>query len=205
MKRNIRIFTGLLTVLFLTSSCNKTKKSELSQSIDDKTPIVDEELSDLPPDMTFNDARSVLDVLGGITSFDTFHKSLRSTDMMQLLDSLDEVTVFAPTNEAFNRITESKLAHLQTPEGAQEMKQLLQYHLVADEYDFETLESTIRLNENMLRLETLNGDYIALSIENDEIYITDELGFQSKITNRDMEAENGVVHALNAVLLEQRK
>lgn len=138
-------------------SLRRKQKNNATQSIVDKTPIAEEELSDLPPDMILNDAISISGVLQGNTEYDTFYKGLKSADMIRQLDSSTVYTIFAPTNTAFNRITEAKLAKLKTPEGRDEMKHVLSYHVVADEYDFETLESTIRLNENILRLKKLNG------------------------------------------------
>ncbi|KPM32085.1 Fasciclin-like repeat protein [Croceitalea dokdonensis DOKDO 023] len=164
---------------------------------------MEEELLGLKPDFTLDDARSVLGILSGRTEFDTFHKSLKSAGMATKLDSIDELTVFAPTNEAFNRITEAKLANLQTPAGTDEMKHLLNYHLIVEEYDLETLISTIRLNENILRLKTLNGGYVALTLEDGKVFINDETGFQSKLTIFDLEAKNGVVHGIESVLLPQ--
>ncbi|MFS4446468.1 fasciclin domain-containing protein [Maribacter sp. 2307UL18-2] len=204
MKKRNKIWAGLLISIILNSACGDSKKNYATVDIEDKTPIASEELSELAPDMTLNDLRSVLGVLEGNTDYDTFYKALKSADMIDKLDNLEDVTIFAPTNEAFNRITETKFAHLKTPDGRKEMRQLLQYHIVVkDEYDFENIVSTIKLNENILRLKTLNGGYIALTIENNEVYITDEIGFQSKITKPDQEAENGVVHGINAVLLAQ--
>lgn len=194
---------SLMMTCVLMTSFGQTKKNEETSSLDDKTPIVEKDLSELAPDMTLNDAPSVLEVLGSAAEFDMFHKALKSADMAKKLDNMKDMTLFAPINGAFDRITEAKLAHLKTPEGEQEMRHLLNYHLVDDEYDFETLESTIHLNGDILRLKTLNGGYLALTVENGEIFITDETGFQSKIITPDIEAENGVVHALNAVLLAQ--
>lgn len=195
------VHTGILLASLGWLSCGDVEKKPANATIPDQTPVAAEALSDLAPDMTFNDNRSVLEVLRGNTDYDMFYKALKSADMVSKLDSSKVITIFAPTNIAFNRITEAKLAQLMSPDGKFEMTKLLQYHIVEDEYDFETLESTIRLNENILRLKTLNGGYIALTIENDEVFITDETGFQSKIIRADEEAANGVVHGINAVLL----
>ncbi|MFD0798348.1 fasciclin domain-containing protein [Maribacter chungangensis] len=197
----IIISTLLLCVLLL--SCGNKEKKPATASIKDKTPIATEKLSDLESDVTFNDIRSVLDVLGGNTDYDIFYKALKSANLLSTLDSIEDITIFAPTNAAFKRITEAKLAHLKSPDGTIEMATLLKYHIVEDEYDLETLESTIRLNENILRLKTFNGGFIALTIENNDIYISDETGFQSKIIMPDQEAENGVVHGIDPILLAQ--
>jgi uncharacterized surface protein with fasciclin (FAS1) repeats len=199
---NTSWLTTVILVLLVTA-CGDNKKKKAVQSVMVKTPIVEEELSNLPPDMTLNEAISVLEILQGNTDYDTFYKGLKSAQIIQTLDSLDVVTIFAPSNIAFNRITEKKLTQLTTPEGKEEMQHILGYHIVQDEYDYKTLLSTVRLNENVLRLKTLNGGYIALSIENDTLFITDETGFQSEITEPDQEAENGVIHGISALLLAQ--
>jgi uncharacterized surface protein with fasciclin (FAS1) repeats len=204
MNKQIKITwlaVGLLALLL--TACGDNKRKNTTTSTADKIPVVNDELSDLAPDMNFNDAISVLGILQGNIDYDTFYKVLKSADMIQKLDNIEDVTIFAPTNSAFERITDAKLAHLKTPEGEEEMRQLLNYHLVEEEYDYETLKSTVNLNENLLRLKTFNGGYIALTMENEELFITDEAGFQSKITKPDQEAENGVVHRIDAVLLAQ--
>lgn len=193
------ITTGLLALLI--AACGDSKKKNTQHIIEDKTPIAEEELTELAPDVTLNDAISILGVLQGNTDYDAFYKALKSADMIQKLNSTAAVTVFAPSNLAFNRIPEAKMAHLKTPQGEKEMQHLLRYHIVEDEYDYKTLVSTVRLNENILRLKTLNGGYLALTMENNELLITDESGFQSKISKPDQEAENGVVHGIDAVLL----
>ena len=189
----------LLNTVLLLYACNDNKKSTLTT--DDKTPVAEEELYDIDSEMTFNDVRSVLEILKGSTDYDTFHKSLKSAEMISSLDSLTQITVFAPINGGFNRISDSKLAQLQTAGGRDEMRNLLNYHIVAEEYDFDTLKSTIKFNNDVFRLKTFNGSLIALTIDNGNILITDESGHQSKIIRPDLEAENGVVHVIDAVLI----
>lgn len=196
--------------LILAALCCMVCHSVMAQEPDasetrtpDRTPVAEEELDDLPPDFTFNDARSVLEIIRDNVDFDTFHKSLRSTEMIKQLDSTETITVFAPQNGAFDRLTEDEFNSLRTPAGAEKMQKILSYHIVPEEYDRETLVSTVRLNEGILRLKTLQGGYIALTLAGDRIYITDELGKQSKVNMPDMEAENGVVHGISKLLLPQ--
>lgn len=203
MKKHIynTIAVAFSALLFMGCGETKTKRERI---LEDKTPIANKELSDLAPDATLKDLTSVLEVIWDNTEFDTFNTTLKSADLIAQIDSTDVITIFAPVNGAFNRITENKLNHLLTPDGKEEMIHLLKYHMVSgDEYDYGTLTSTVKLNDGILRLQTLNGGYIALSLEGEELYITDETGFQSKVIMPDMEASNGVVHGIEAVLLPQ--
>ncbi len=176
----------------------------VDQSINtESTPVAEEELSDLPPDFILSDARSVLEIIRDNVDYDRFNKSLRSTEMIEKLGSLEEMTVFAPQNGAFDSMREDHLNHLLTPSGEEEMQKILLYHIVPEEYDRATLVSSIRLNEGILRLQTLQGGYVALTLAGDTIYITDELGQRSKVNMPDMPAENGVVHGIDKLLFPQ--
>ncbi|WP_178989616.1 fasciclin domain-containing protein [Winogradskyella schleiferi] len=52
-------------------------------------------------------------------------------------------------------------------------------------------------------MKTFNGGYIALTVDDNNILITDELCNQSEIIQPDQEAENGVVHGISEVLIPQ--
>jgi uncharacterized surface protein with fasciclin (FAS1) repeats len=203
MRKKIYNAVRVAFLAFLFIGCGESKRKK-EKIVVDKTPIADKKLSDLAPDATLKDLTSVLEVIWDNTEFDTFNTTLKSADLIAQIDSAAVITIFAPVNGAFGRITESKLNHLLSPDGKEEMTHLLKYHMVSgDEYDYETLTSTVKLNDGILRLQTLNGGYLALSIEADELYITDETGFQSKVIMPDLEASNGVVHGIEAVLLPQ--
>jgi transforming growth factor-beta-induced protein len=67
----------------------------------------------------------------------------------------------------------------------------------------EIVVSGIRLKGGVLRLDTLQGGFIALTPAGNTIYITDELRKLSKVVETNMEAENGVVHGIDTLLLPQ--
>lgn len=203
MRKIIYQIVAATCVMLLFVGCGETK-SKREKILEDKTPVADKELSELAPDATLKDLTSVLAVIWDNREFDTFNTTLKSADLIAQIDSTDVITIFAPVNGGFGRITEDKLNHLLTPDGKEELVHVLKYHMVVgDEYDYNTLTSTVKSNDGMLRLQTLNGGYIALSLEGEELYITDETGFQSKVVMPDLEASNGVVHGIEAVLLPQ--
>ncbi|MFS4418247.1 fasciclin domain-containing protein [Maribacter sp. 2307ULW6-5] len=192
-----------LAHLMITFHLVAQEPGNTSYDIPENTPILEEERRDLPPDFTFNDARSVLDIMQHARFYDAFVKALYSTEMAQRLDSVDAVTIFAPGNDAFDQLDDAALAQLKTPAGAAEMQEILSYHLVPEVYDRATLVSTIRLNEGVLRLRTLQGGYLALTLLGDQLYITDERGERSKINLANEKAENGVVHGVDKILFPQ--
>ena len=119
------------------------------------------------------------------------------------LDELEETTVFIPTNEAFEKLNDRHLAALKTPDKGKSMTELLKYHMVPEEYEISTLLSTVKLNEGVLRLKTVQGAYLAFSIQNDQLMITDEMGTTTEIKLPDIETSNGVVHGIDDLLMLQ--
>lgn len=171
------ILIGAPLLLFACKDNNNVKLIDNG----DLTPIANEELSDLEPGRTLNDLRSVREVIGGETEYDTFLKALYSAQIEDVSESDTQITVVAPIS--FNRLTDSKFAHLETPSSRAEFQYILPYRIVEDGHDM--LKSNIRLNENVFRLKFLNGRYISVSIDNDAIFITDENAFHSKISRSD--------------------
>ena len=48
---------------------------------------------------------------------------------------------------------------------------------------------------------TVNGADFTISVENGDVFITDGQGNKAMVTQTDIEASNGVIHVIDAVLL----
>lgn len=190
-------------------SCKDTanttiKEDNRIEKIEDRTPVLKEEWKENMNDWTEGDDRSTLKAnISNNTDFDSFVKALRSADMYIVLDELEEATIFTPTKSAFDKMHDSYLAELKTPGKEERMTEILNYHIVPEAYDKHTLLSTIRLNEDILRLQTLQGGYLAMHIQEGQLIITDEMGHISKVSVPDIEALNGVVHGIDDLLMPQ--
>jgi len=103
-------------------------------------------------------------------------------------------TVFAPTNSAFqNLLQELELNDLsQIPTSV--LENTLKYHVVAGS---NVLSSQIT---NGLIVESFQGDTFTINLDN-EVTITDTEGRVSKIIIVDVQADNGVIHAIDKVIL----
>ena len=98
------------------------------------------------------------------------------------------LTVFAPTDDAFAALPAGTLdALLADPTG--ELASILLYHVVAGE----ALAASLSDGQTITTLE--NSD-ITVTINNDGVFIND-----AQVTMTDLQADNGVVHVINAVLL----
>lgn len=101
-------------------------------------------------------------------------------------------TVFAPTDAAFARMPAGTLARLMAPENRDQLAALLKMHVIAGEKLM-----TADLEGQQLTAQTLNGP---LAIDASDA-ISGVRVNNASVTLPDIEASNGVIHAIDTVLL----
>lgn len=129
----------------------------------------------------------VVETADAADKFETLLKLLKAADMVDRLKGEGPFTLFAPTDQAFADLPEGVVEELLMPENKQVLTQLLDYHLVPGRLlvgDIEGIDD----------LESAAGDF--LSIEIGEQFWVDE----AVVTERDIEASNGVIHAIDKVV-----
>ncbi|MGC9342885.1 MAG: fasciclin domain-containing protein, partial [Bacteroidales bacterium] len=115
---------------------------------------------------------------------------LSSTDLASVLMGEGPFTVFAPTDDAFAALPDGTLdALLADPSGA--LTDVLLYHVVAGK------AMSTDLSDGQ-EIETVLGQNITVTINNDGVFIND-----AQVTVADIEAANGVVHVIDAVLVPE--
>lgn len=114
-------------------------------------------------------------------TFSTLSETARTQEdvMNQLEDAEAEYTLFAPTNEAFDE-----------QEG--ELEAGLEYHLVEDVH---TSEELIAMDGETLT--TVEGSGLDVTVDEDGTLLLND---GVTVTEMDLEASNGVVHAIDGVL-----
>ena len=103
-------------------------------------------------------------------------------------------TVFAPTNDAFVALLDELEVDSLADIDAATLEAVLSYHVVAG--------ANVRsgdLSDDMM-VETLQGGEFTVNL-GDNVVITDERGRTSTVIAADVQATNGVIHALDTVLL----
>ena len=137
-------------------------------------------------------ASTEMDVVGiaqDNSDFSTLVAALQEADLVETLQGDGPFTVFAPTNEAFEAllteldITQEEL--LSQPD----LESVLTYHVIPQEVMSGDLEDG-------MSAETVNGEEVTFDLSGDDPMIN-----ESTITSTDMEASNGVVHVIDAVMV----
>ena len=106
-----------------------------------------------------------------------------------LLDANANLTVFAPTNDAFAALPEGALDELLADPDA--LANVLGYHIYPDTVDSET---AIALDGNVITM--LNGESVAISVVDGSLFVND-----AQVVAADVEASNGIIHVIDQVLM----
>ena len=113
--------------------------------------------------------------------------ALRTTGLDAVLrDRSRDFTVFAPTNEAFETLGD--ISGLST----EQLTDVLLYHVIADA----EIESPDAIAAAGTTITAANTDELGVALQGMDLFIN-----QSQVVEADIETGNGVIHAIDAVLL----
>ncbi|HUF05537.1 MAG TPA: fasciclin domain-containing protein [Aridibacter sp.] len=133
------------------------------------------------------DKLNLTDALQNDPKFSTLSKALEDAGLVETLSAAGPFTILAPTNEAFAKISEEAMTDLRKPENKSKFAEILKYHVIEGKV---TSEDLAKLSTS----KTIQGQEI-------KIDATDGIKINgSNLRARNMNASNGVFHAIDSVL-----
>ncbi|WP_082438552.1 fasciclin domain-containing protein [Nonlabens sp. YIK11] len=131
----------------------------------------------------------------------TLVAAVQAAGLVETLNSDGPFTVFAPTNAAFDALPQGTVATLLKPENKEQLSGILTYHVVSGNVDAASLMNMIEQNGGTATLDTVNGGQLTASVVDGKVVITDAKGGKSTVIIADVKQSNGVVHAVDTVLM----
>ena len=131
----------------------------------------------------------------------TLVAAVKAAELVETLEGTGPFTVFAPTNEAFNKLPAGTVDNLLKPENKDKLTAVLTYHVVAGKIDSKTLMSWIKKNGGTYTATTVQGGKLMFSIKGNNLMVMDESGNSAKVTIKDVYQSNGVIHVIDTVML----
>lgn len=123
----------------------------------------------------------------------TLVAAVKAGELVETLQGDGPFTVFAPTNEAFSKLPEGTLENLLKPENKDQLVAILTYHVIPGKVMSSDLSDG-------LSTATVNGSEIAFKVNDSGVSVN-----QAKVVKADIQAENGVVHVIDQVILPPAK
>lgn len=121
--------------------------------------------------------------------FETLLAAVTTAGLADALSSAGPFTVFAPTDDAFAKLPAGTVASLLKPENRDQLVDILKYHVVEGRFYADDFFRKSRVN-------TLLGERVQVRYGDNAFQVNN-----SNVVSTDIEAGNGVIHVIDAVLL----
>jgi uncharacterized surface protein with fasciclin (FAS1) repeats len=157
---------------------------------------VDEKIGETTAGEATSSRADVLAEIRGWDQFSTFSQAIEATDLENTLAGDGPFTVFAPTNDAFAQLPEGAVDQLMAQENRDQLEALLRHHVVEGQ----------RLASNAIpeRIEPIEGGEITATMSGGQpILSVGEDDDQRARVLGDIPADNGVIHAIDSVLMTE--
>jgi len=135
--------------------------------------------------------KNIVDTLIAADDFETLVEAVVEAGLVDDLKSDGPFTVFAPTDEAFADLLDDLDITVEELLNLDNLADILLYHVVAGSYSAEDVVAAAPIE-----LETLQGDKISVTVDNDKVFVND-----AEVVDADIFCSNGVIHAIDEVLL----
>ena len=147
-------------------------------------------------------AGTIVEVAQGNPDFSTLVSAVTSADLGATHSGTGPYTVFAPTNAAFEKVPQATRDELMSPAGQQDLSNILTYHVVEGNVDAATLTQAIQdAGADGYTITTVNGGTLTAMMDGDNVVLRDAAGNTATVTQTDVDASNGVIHAIDTVLM----
>jgi transforming growth factor-beta-induced protein len=146
----------------------------------------------LPPTLAekYGADKNIVEIAVATPDLSTLVAALKAGGLVSTLEGPGPFTVFAPTNEAFNKIPPAVLHHLLQPANKAELVDILTYHVVAGVAAKSTDLS------NGMEIKTVEGKNVTVTITHSNVFID-----HAKVLTANIEASNGIIHTIDEVLI----
>ncbi|WP_029414780.1 fasciclin domain-containing protein [Brevundimonas bacteroides] len=145
---------------------------------------------------------TVVTVAQGNPDFTTLVSAVQAAELVETLNGAGPFTVFAPTNAAFEKIPAATRESLMAPAGKADLTGILTYHVVPGNVSAAALAEQITAGGGQAQLTTVQGGTLTARANADgSITLTDAAGNTSRVVQADVAATNGVIHAIDTVVM----
>jgi uncharacterized surface protein with fasciclin (FAS1) repeats len=131
----------------------------------------------------------------------TLVAAVKAAGLVETLQGAGPFTVFAPTNEAFDKLPAGTVGTLLKPENKATLTKILTYHVVAGKWDAAAIAKAIKDGNGTAELKTVSGGVLKASMKGKKLVLTDEKGGMSTVTIKNVYQSNGVIHVVDTVLM----
>ena len=137
---------------------------------------------------------TIVELAQATDSLSTLVAAVIQAELVDTLSSEGPFTVFAPTDAAFGDLLEALDVTAEELLAREDLGAILTYHVVSGEV------LAADLSDGQV-VTTVQGGELTVSVSDAGVVLTDANGGTATVTAADVDASNGVVHLIDAVVL----
>jgi uncharacterized surface protein with fasciclin (FAS1) repeats len=191
MKISKTIMSWTLGVFFIATTFATANNNEPVTKNDEKSSTTER----------LKEKQTIVGVAASNDNFSTLVAAVKAADLVATLNSEGPFTVFAPTNEAFAKLPEGTVESLLKSENKETLTSILTYHVVAGKVMAADVLKAIEDNNGKFSITTVNGEKLTAYLKDGKVMLKDAKGNKSTIIMTDVDASNGVIHAIDQVVM----
>ena len=203
MQKNM--FSLLVAAAFTTAifvACNNEAKGDKEPKMEDTTAKMEEmkpagEQGVMVGGANMVASKDIVDNAAGSADHTTLVAAVKAAGLVETLKSAGPFTVFAPTNEAFNKLPAGTVETLLKPENKARLAGILTYHVVAGAFKSTDLKDG-------QKLKTVQGEELMIHYKDNKWMVHDAKGGMANITIADVISSNGVTYVIDEVLMPKK-
>jgi uncharacterized surface protein with fasciclin (FAS1) repeats len=132
-------------------------------------------------------SKNIVETAAAAPQFSTLVSLVKKAGLVKALSGKQKLTVFAPTNAAFKKVPKKTLNALLADRKL--LRKVLLYHVVAGK-----LPAAKVVKRSGAK--TLEGERLTFKVRGRNVFVD-----KAKVITPDIRASNGIVHAINKVLV----
>jgi uncharacterized surface protein with fasciclin (FAS1) repeats len=137
--------------------------------------------------------KDIVDTAAGAGKFNTLVAAVKAAGLVETLKGPGPFTVFAPTDEAFAKLPKGTVEDLLKPENKAKLAAILTYHVMSGKVMSKDLAG------KTIKAKSVQGAEISIDATKDVMID------KAKVVTADVEATNGVIHIIDAVIMPPAK
>jgi len=188
----LKTFSAFVIAGLLFASCAEEKKEVVKTENKNVEATMSIEVEQKP---------NIVEVAVGNQSFSTLVAAVKAAGLVETLSGDGPYTVFAPTNDAFAALPKGTVETLLKPENKATLTSILTYHVVSGKFEAAAVINAIEKNNGAFVVTTVQGEKITLSLNDGKVELKDAKGAKATVVIADVAASNGVIHAIDSVVM----
>jgi transforming growth factor-beta-induced protein len=184
-----KVFGGLMVLALVLGACATTTPEPTQAPTE--APVLEPTAMPEPTATPEPELMDIVDIAVADGRFETLVAAVQAAGLVDALKGEGPLTVFAPTDDAFAALPEGTVEALL--EDIPALSSILLYHVLEGKY---MAADVLGMSQAM----SLQGQYVEFASDMDKVMIDN-----AQIILTDIEATNGVIHVIDAVILPESR